>query len=157
MKADKSDILKKGVVRIWIIWGAMLFSLFVYVIVANILEPTLKPAVSSDFPINTFRNVLYGASIVMFFIGDYIRKYIIKAKSSNQLPRFNELTAQSSIPPELLKYQTAVIISLAFSESIGIFGLIMFLLSKDMGSLYIFVGSSAAAMLYHIPKLSEIE
>lgn len=157
MKPDNNDILKKGVIRIWIIWTAMFFSLFIYVIIANLLEPSWKPVVSSDFPINTFRNVLYGASIVMFLIGDYIKKYIIKARSSDQLPRFNQLAAQSNVPPALLKYQSAVIISLAFSETIGVFGLIIFLLSKDIGSFYIFVGSSAAAMLYHIPRISEIQ
>ncbi|MBF0412040.1 MAG: hypothetical protein HQK70_04930 [Desulfamplus sp.] len=156
MQTDNNDAVRKGFIRIWIIWGAMFFSLFIYVALCNILEPTWVALITLDFPIDTLRNVLYGTSIIMFLIGDYIRKYIIKSNSSAQFTRFNQLAAQTNIPASLLKYQTAVIISLAFSESIGIFGLIIFLLSKDIGSLYIFVGSSAAAMLYHIPRISDI-
>ncbi|MBF0377896.1 MAG: hypothetical protein HQK72_10485 [Desulfamplus sp.] len=155
MKTDNSNMLKKGFLRIWIIWGAMFGSLLMYVVICHILEPTWKPIVDAGFPLKTFNNALFVAAIAAFFLSNYIRKFILKSES--QLARFREIAARTNINPVIFKYQTAVIISLAISESIGIFGFIIFLLSKDINTFYIFIAISAASMIYNIPKVSEIE
>ncbi|MBF0469642.1 MAG: hypothetical protein HQK61_12280 [Desulfamplus sp.] len=156
MKQAQQDIPKTGLLKIWIIWGAMLFSLLVYVVICYLIEPTWGTLVTPDFPVDTLRNGLYATSLIILFLSDYIRKYIMKSESSTQLTRFNQIASRTSMPPALLKYQTAVIISLALSESIAIFGVVFFFLAKDLGTLYIFVFTSAAAMLYHRPKMSEL-
>ena len=56
----------------------------------------------------------------------------------------------------LPKYSIAVIASLAMSESIGIYGLVLFLLGKNAMDLYLLVGISAAAMFYYRPKKDEL-
>ncbi|MBF0243119.1 MAG: hypothetical protein HQK64_11685 [Desulfamplus sp.] len=150
------DSVKKSILRVWIIWGAMFFSLFIYVALCHILAPSLKPIVNStNFPIDTLKNSLFVASIAAFFFSIYIRKFILNPES--KLTRFNQIASQTNIDPAILRYQTAVIISVAISESIGIFGLVIFFLSKDINTLYIFIGMSATAMIYNIPKRSEIE
>ena len=155
METDNSDIFKKGIIRIWIIWGAMFCSLFIYVVICHLLESTWVPVVTPNFPVDTLRDVLYGVSIVILFLSDYIRKFILKSES--QLERFTQIASRTNMNPALFKYQTAVIISVALSESIGVFGLIFFLLNKDINTLYIFIATSAAAMLYHIPRMSQIK
>ncbi len=157
LKQEDNDALKKGIVRIWIIWWVMFLSLCIYVVICKLIEPTWIPLVTPDFPINTLRDVLYGASIIVLFLSDYIRKFILKSQSSTQFTRFNQLAAQTNMPASLLRYQTAVNISLAFTESIGIFGFIIFILCKDINTLYIFVGTSAAGMIYHIPRMGDIQ
>ncbi|MBF0230520.1 MAG: hypothetical protein HQK63_13205 [Desulfamplus sp.] len=155
MKTDNSNMLKKGFLRIWIIWGAMFASLLMYVVICHILQPTWTPLINEQFPIKTFKNGLFIAAIVAFFLSNYIRKFILKSES--QLARFREIAARTNIDPVIFKYQTAVIISLAISESIGIFGLIIFFLSKDINTFYIFIAISAASMIYNIPRANEIE
>lgn len=45
---------------------------------------------------------------------------------------------------------------MALSESIGVYGLVLFFLSKDSGVLYQFIVMSAIAMLYYRPRKEEL-
>ena len=60
-------------------------------------------------------------------------------------------------PPFIAKYATAVIVSLALSESIGIYGFVLFLLGGGFKTLYIFIAVSALAMVFYRPKREEME
>ena len=44
------------------------------------------------------------------------------------------------------RYMIVMLISLALSEAIGIFGLVLFFLSEDYLTLFLFIGCSAIAM-----------
>lgn len=50
-----------------------------------------------------------------------------------------------------------MVVSLALSESIGIYGFVLFLLGDSFGTLHIFVGISALAMFFYRPKREELE
>ncbi|MBU2499127.1 MAG: hypothetical protein KKE57_09510 [Proteobacteria bacterium] len=50
-----------------------------------------------------------------------------------------------------------MMISLALSESIGIYGLVLFFLGDSLRTLYTFIGISALAIIYHRPKREELE
>ena len=52
---------------------------------------------------------------------------------------------------------SVLIISLALSEVIGVFGVLMFILSADVQPLYLFIALSAMAMLMYCPKFSEVQ
>jgi hypothetical protein len=58
--------------------------------------------------------------------------------------------------PAFEKYFRATLISTALSESIGIYGLVLFLLGKDWSSLYFLIIVSAIAMYYFRPKKQEL-
>jgi len=57
----------------------------------------------------------------------------------------------------LAKYTTVHIVSLALSESIGIYGLVLFFLGDGFGTLSTFLGISALAIYFHRPKKEELE
>jgi hypothetical protein len=50
-----------------------------------------------------------------------------------------------------------MVASLALSESIGVYGLVLFFLGESFRTLYIFIGISALAMLLYRPKREELE
>jgi len=50
-----------------------------------------------------------------------------------------------------------MIVSLALSESIGIYGLVLFLLGDSFQTLYIFISISALAMFFYRPKREDLE
>ena len=50
-----------------------------------------------------------------------------------------------------------VVVWLALSESVGVYGFVLFLLGGGFGTLYIFVALAALGMLYHRPRLHELE
>jgi hypothetical protein len=54
-------------------------------------------------------------------------------------------------------YTAAVVASLAMCESIGIYGLILFLLGRSTTDLFLLLAVSAAAMVFHRPKREELD
>lgn len=58
--------------------------------------------------------------------------------------------------PLLQKYISAMMVALALSESIGIFGFVLFLLGKNALDLYILIAVSAAAIVAYRPKRDEL-
>ena len=51
----------------------------------------------------------------------------------------------------------AMIVSLALSESIGVYGLVLFLIGDSFQTLYIFIGISVVAMFFYRPKREDLE
>ncbi len=59
-------------------------------------------------------------------------------------------------PPILVKYITIFLVSVAFSESICLLGVVYFFLSGDYETLYVLVGIAAISLVYHRPKAKEL-
>lgn len=154
---EKSEIeqLDKAWTIIRIIWGALAGSLAVYLLVCKLIEDQLKP-VGSDFPLETLKNALFGVAVLTFFIIYYVRKAMLKASvrgSANVLVQNQSSQIQN---PAAVKYLTAIIVAMALSESIGIYGLVLFFLSKDSMVLYQFITMSAISMFYYRPRKEEL-
>ncbi len=132
-----------------IIWMALLFSLAIYLVAGRLGAPGFLSPLSAE-ALGTLRTVLYALGLVTLIAAGYIRRLILAAGRSAAGPT---QAGQSSV---LAKYSTAVIASLAMSESIGIYGLVLFLLGKNALDLYLLVGISAAAMFYFRPKKDEL-
>lgn len=132
-----------------IIWMALLGSLAVYLIAGRFIAPEFASPVSGEtFAI--LRIALYVLGCVTLIATGYVRKLILAATGPSAGP------AQDGQPSALQKYSSAVIASLAMSESIGIYGLILFLLGKNSTDLYLLVGISAAAMFHFRPRQDEL-
>jgi hypothetical protein len=141
--------IERGWKIVIIIWIAMIVSLFVYLFVGLYIKDTVEIKIEEDV-IKTLRAVLYIISFFTLILTRYIKKLVLKSKGSVQ-------TEMSNIQsPALARYTTALIISLALSESIGIYGLILVLLGKNTTDLYFLIGLSLAAMIYHRPNKEEV-
>ena len=56
----------------------------------------------------------------------------------------------------LQRYSAATIVALAMSESIGVYGLILFFLGKNSTDLYLLILIAAAAMVVYRPRKDEM-
>ncbi len=136
-----------------IVWSALFGSLGVYLIICKILEDQLTPA--PDTPVGLLKNILTGLSIVIFFAAYYVRKTMLRTSellgpsmaARNQPVQFQH--------PLAGRYLVAILVAAALSESIGVFGLVLFVLSKDSATLYQFIGTSAIAMFLYRPRKEE--
>ena len=154
IKTKGVEELKKGMQTLWIIWGAMFGSLLVYLIVCHVMADRVK---MKDIPFALFRNILYIIVAVELVIAYYIRKLLLKVRPAKQgSTTLNEATGLK-YRPALSKYTSALIVSLAIVDSIGIYGVVFFFMSRDFQSLYIFTTISAIAMFIYRPKMEEIE
>ncbi len=90
------------------------------------------------------RTVLYILAIIGFPMTNLIRH--IQLRLNQTMP---------GDTPAKNRYLVTIIVSMALSESSGIFGFIMFILGDDFNTLYIFTGMSALAMFLYRPKIEE--
>ncbi|NJC88245.1 MAG: hypothetical protein FIB02_06880 [Desulfuromonas sp.] len=142
--------LDKGLTTMKFIWGAMLFSLAIYLLVATQIGETVKVAMAPEV-LDILRAVFYALAFIILFATRHIRRLVLAGKgnaASKPAPAFSQ--------PLLQKYVSAMMVALALSESIGIFGFVLFLLGKNAVDLYVLIALSAAAMLIYRPQKEEL-
>jgi len=123
----------------------MLMAVLIYLVVGLYMKDKIGVVMEKDV-FEKLRIALYMVSFATLIATKFIRKYILSRKGHVQ-------TAQH---PVLAKYTLAMIVSLAMSESIAIYGLLLFLMGKKQLDLYLLTFIAVAAMLYYRPKKEEI-
>jgi F0F1-type ATP synthase membrane subunit c/vacuolar-type H+-ATPase subunit K len=141
----ESQVLQKDLLIHWIVFAALLFSLAVYAFIGYILGAPLRVDATTAEPV-VLRSVFYALAIVTFPLIQLIRHITLRLNQTMPTPT-----------PAKTRYLISVIISLAMSESIGIYGLVLALLGDSVNGLWIFTFLSALAMLLYRPKLSEYQ
>lgn len=128
-----------------IIWGAMLFSLLIYLSMGVLLGRTLPFFLAGTETMNILRGVLYGAAVIELFIAWFLRRRMLGAGEG-------DMTVRAALG----KYATAVTVFLVLSESVAIYGLVLFMLGGDKTDLYFLVALAAAAMIFYRPRTDEV-
>ena len=157
MEASQKGTVENKLLVMWIIWVAMVGSLVIYIVICNLIGDQIRRPIGPGFPLVLLRNLLFCICIVTLIATHFIRKLILR-KPRGSL----EWVSKSQPSPQDLakiyaKYTTAMIISLALCESVGIYGLVLFFLGDNFQIMYTFMIISAAGMFYYRPKREEIE
>jgi hypothetical protein len=142
--------LDKRLLVLKIIWFAMLASLGAYLAVALVAAPTLPPSTDIAF-MSALRTILFAVGVVILVATRHVRKLVL---SGREQPASG--AARIAGPPAIQRYATAMIVSLALSESIGIFGLVLFFLGRNPADLYFLLAVSAVAMTLYRPRKEEV-
>ena len=153
---EKTDLNQQFKVM-WIIWGAMMVSLLVYIFVCHFVGEEIRDSMKIDVDIKLLRNIFFVVAACELGVIYYIRKIMLGVR-----PAVSEITpvqheSELNRPSYSGKYLTAMVISLAIAESIGIYGLVLFFLGDSFQTLYLFMGISAVTMFYYRPKIEDIE
>ena len=144
---EKQRQIGKTMSVLTIIWVGMLASLGVYVAVAFQVGPTESGMAPAQLRI--MRYILMGMGIAELGGAVFLQKFLLRAAASpNPAPSLPGV----GFHPAVAKFTMATILVLAISESIGIFGLVLYLLGAGFSTLYLFIGVSAAAMFYFKPR-----
>lgn len=157
LETETSKAIDKGVRTLWVIWAAMLVSLLMYVFICHQPGVGFKNVGGSVFPIGLLRNIFFGAGAAAWLMAFFMRRSMLSVRAGISKPKPVERMVKWDAPPYIAKYATAVIVSLALSESIGIYGFVLFLLGGGFKTLYTFIGISAVAMVFYRPKREEVE
>jgi hypothetical protein len=148
---------EKGLRTLWIIWAAMVGSLLVYVFLCHQFGEEMRPTGIHDLPVGLIRNILSVVTLVTLILAHFIRKRMLEGRLGSSGSGLLKPGAASSEPSSLILYTTAVILSLVLSDSIGIYGLVLFMLGDSFRTLHVFIGISALAMYFYRPKREEFE
>ncbi len=148
--------LSKGLLILKVIWFGMLGSLVIYLVVGQIATNLKTPIDESTYAV--LKPALYIFTVVVLIVTRYVTKHILSGKGQHRQPaqNFQHPTIRSFQHPALQRYASAMILAWAMSESIGVFGLVLFLLGKNPMDLYLLVLISAAAMFIYRPKKDEV-
>ena len=140
---------ERGMTVLKIIWIAMLASLAAYLVIGRLAAPNVPSSVNAK-TFASLRMALYAIGLVTLIAAGYVRRLMLGG-----INRFDGSTPAPR-SAAIQKYTSAVIISLALCESVGIYGLVLFLLGKHTLDLYLLLGISAAAMIYYRPNKEEM-
>ena len=141
--------MSRGMMTLKIIWSAILMSLAIYAVVGRLIAPSLPPPLDGE-GFATLRLALYAIGVATVIGSRYVRKLILAGGSRPAGPLRER---PGSVMP---RYTGAVIASLAMCESVGIYGLVLYILGRDATDLYLLLGIAAAAMVYYRPKREEL-
>jgi hypothetical protein len=149
---NKRARLEAGWRVILVIWGVMLASLGIYIVICINIEKSIQINTDPSFPLKTIRYALFGVSCITLFVVYCLRKFLMKPNISIA----NSRQMSSNQHPAVGKYTVAILMTSGLLESIGIYGVVLFLWAKDTSSLYQLVIISAAAMLFFRPRKEEL-
>jgi hypothetical protein len=144
-----NEEIEKGLLTLKMIWFAMLASLAIYLFVGLQIAANLQVSLNED-TFAVLKWVLYVIAFLTLIITRSLKKLILSAKGQPKT------ATQVYRHPVIQKYATAMIITWALSESIGIYGLVLFFLGKNPMDLYLLILISAAAMLMYRPRKDEV-
>lgn len=153
MQEESADTqqLQTGWRSILVIWGALFTSLGAYLAVALVAEKSVNIKLQIDFPLETVQYAVLGVSFTTFMAAFFIRRYLLNnSKASTNSSR------NPNQHPAVARYAVVTVLSSALMESIGIYGLMFFLLFKDFQALYGLIAASALGMVVFRPRKAEL-
>ena len=126
MNEQERGIAKKGLMVNWMIWFALFFSLLIYLGIPHALGDQFQ---TTPMPVDTFNLLKYalmGVGLVLLAASIMARKAIRISGGQAITTGISSGKKRPPIEQVIQKYSVAVIISLALSEAVGIFGLVLF-------------------------------
>ena len=127
----------------WLIWGSLLFALMTITLIGHFNgdQYRLNPPNNS---LVLLRTVFYGLAIITFPVTNIIRHIMVRLNQT--MP--GDKTAKA-------RYQLTTLISMLAADSIGFYGITLYLWGDPINTLYIFSLLSALAFFLYRPKFHE--
>ncbi len=148
---QEEEQLDSGWLIILVVWGSFFVFLGVYLGLCYFFGSSINARSAADFPADLFRYSLFGISLLTIFGVYFLRRLLLDTSKSTTYA-----SSSSSQHPAVSKYIVAVTVSSAMLESIAIYGVVLFLMTKESLSFYLLTTISAAALIYFRPRKEEL-
>jgi hypothetical protein len=151
LSAEEQERIGRECRTLNFIWLALVMSLFVYPLLGVCLEDRIfVPMPGRQFAL--FQTALYAVAPLTVVLSFFVRKLILSGKR-----RVARSSASGSRKhPAVALYATAMVVSLAMVESVGIYGFVLFLIGKNHLDLYVLTFVALALMLLYRPRLEQV-
>jgi hypothetical protein len=154
MEPSSEAELKRGYRQARIIGMVMVFSVLVYAVIVELMsnnpgfseEPLLPDG--ADF----IKYIFLGLAFIQFFVIRMIRRRFLSWESRQATSLRTEVVSTRTA-----KLLIASIITYALCESIAIFGLILFFLTRSPFDFYLFMGISLLYFAAYFPRYAQWE
>jgi F0F1-type ATP synthase membrane subunit c/vacuolar-type H+-ATPase subunit K len=139
-----------------VVGAAMLVSLVIYVVIAEIIKKQHAPfagfAPMPDNEATLLRYVLLGVAAVVFFVIQLLNRLMLSSKSPVRRSQYG-----AQISPEGQQLMTAAVLTYGLCESVAIFGLVLFLIQGNSTDFYLFLMISFFYFAIYFPRFSTWE
>lgn len=135
--------LKTDLMIPWIIVAIILILQVVYVVGCHLYGNQLQQHLPEQQR-EWIRSIFYGVAIITFPLTNLIRHIMVRL---NQTMPGDKLARH--------RYSATIIVSMSMIESMGVLGVVMFLLGDDFNTLYIFTVLVLLGLFLYRPKLNE--
>ncbi len=127
----------------WFVVGGVVTMLGGYVLACQYFGPQMQ--IPSEESQRVFiRSVLYAIAIVIFPLAILLRYIML---------RLNQTMPGEA--PAAKRYLVTIVLTQTMTETVALFGLLMFVLGDDYNTLYIFSSMAALGIYLHRPKMEE--
>jgi hypothetical protein len=135
---------------LWILWGALFFTLFIYLLVLYITTTNAEGFEAPDPEFISTIRMAFG----VIAVGEIAAIFVLR-----HVTFFSKLADGDIASVEELrgKYMTTCILSWALSESIAIYGLVLAFLTHNLVYYFIFLAPAATLYLILRPQLGRYE
>jgi F0F1-type ATP synthase membrane subunit c/vacuolar-type H+-ATPase subunit K len=154
MESNSDAELKKGYRQARIIGMAMVFSVLVYALIVEIMR--INPAFSRE-PLlpkgaDSIKYIFLGLALIQFFLIKMIRGRFLSRESVQAI---NPQTG--SVSTRVARLLVTSIITYALCESIAVYGLVLFFVTKRPFDFYLFMGISLLYFAAYFPRYTQWE
>jgi hypothetical protein len=150
LDATEQAAVDKGWPVIWMISAGMLGAVVAYTVISYLVAGMPIIPVYS-VPLEKIRYIFMLLAVGTLVLAYFLRKRMLSGRSAESSP------PAGTVPSFFGKYTAAVIVSLAISEAIAIFGLILLFLGEGLPIVYAFMAVSALSMFFFRPDRDELE
>jgi F0F1-type ATP synthase membrane subunit c/vacuolar-type H+-ATPase subunit K len=144
------DKLKAAYRRASIIGGAMISSVFIYAVIAAVIEAG-QESFEGFAPTGgaLLRNVFLGLSLFQVVFIKLFRSRMFAMESRDQA---TGVAKPPSLDDSVQRLMTTSIVTFAMAESIAVYGLVLFLLNGSSNDFYVFLAISLACFVLFFPR-----
>ena len=130
-----------------IIGGAIIASLFIYVVVIEFIKSQFRPfsGFAHLYNVGTIRYIFYGLAIVQVIVIRLLRGFLLRK------------TPEDDLKTLIGKLQKTSLLTSALCEGPAIYGLVLFLLSGYSMDFYVLLFVSLVLMFMYFPKYHQWE
>ena len=143
LRHSEPKLLASDLFLPWLIVAIMAVMLMVYLIICHTIGEQIQQPLPEAQRV-LIRTILYGVGIATLPMTNLIRH--IQLRLNQTMP--SATSAKN-------RYWLTVLVSMALIESIGVLGLVMFILGDGFNTLYIFISMSALGLFLYRPKADE--
>jgi len=145
---------EEGMRKARMIWIAIILSLGVYLVVAHFVAKDIPLPMMPKSVQETLRFAFMGVGAALLILAHPVRKFLL---GKNFVPPSPGGGLGSNMDPALSKYFPALLLALAMCEGVGILGLVLFFLSGDLQTLYLFMAFAGLGMYFQRPRMEELK
>jgi F0F1-type ATP synthase membrane subunit c/vacuolar-type H+-ATPase subunit K len=158
MESNSDAELKKGYRQARIIGMAMVFSVLVYALIVEIMR--INPAFSRE-PLlpkgaDSIKYIFLGLALIQFFLIKMIRRRFL-LREPGQATRLQTGLQTGSVSIKVARLLVTSIITYALCESIAVYGLVLFFVTKRPFDFYLFMGISLLYFAAYFPRYTQWE